>query len=302
MYAFFNQNKPNNYIVAENTGIRIRAHHPHGNSYINFLVEYDGEYLRCDIVGTKYQNRLEYCVGEFEGMLVPEPDNKFSRQAVKIMHENGIQLGYVPESYDGDCIRRNIDLPCQCHGILMKGDRGYYGIVAVPKPKVDFRDILDNAISHAVEVQDFTVHTMMRKFRMSQTEATDMLNKMVVMNVCRKTRHGYYIANGRTEEEMASIMSNAETFDIAGINFRGLNDQFLGLFDGMLYAEKDNEHDPYAVAIFKGSKHVGYIPRGNKAVWQRAIDNGGVLHCTGYINKGRNDGRTYYYGEITINK
>lgn len=301
-YAIFKPNDDKTTIGGNPTGIRIRAYHPNGNSYVSFLVDYDGEYFKCDIVGTKFQHGLEHCVGEFEGMLVPEPDNKFSRQAVKVVHENGTMLGYVPESYEGDCIRRGVDLPCRFHGMLKEGENGYYGIVAVPRPKVDFRLVFDKATAYAVELQDFTMQKMMKRFRMSQTEATDMLNKMVVRGVCSKTMHGYYTANGKTDDELEYMMGSAEVFDIVGTNFRGLNDQFLGLFDGLLYAERDNEHDPHAVAVFKGSKHVGYIPRDNKAIWQRAIDNGGTLKCTGYINKGYDDdeGRSYYYGEVRI--
>ena len=305
MYSIFNQDNTESNdgtIGGKPTGVKIRAYHPNGNSYVSFIVDYDGEYMQCNIVGTKFQHGLENCVGEFEGTLVPEPDNKFSRQAVKVVHENGTMLGYVPESYDGDCIRNGVDLPCRFHGMLKKGEKGYYGIVVVPRPRVGLRFLFDDVKAYAVEVQDVTEQSLMKQFRMSKTEATDMMNKMVVRGVCSKSKHGYYTANGKTDEELEYMVGSAEVFDIVGINFRGLTDQFLGLFDGLLYAERDNEHDQYAVSVFKGSKHVGYIPRDNKAIWLRAIDNGGTLKCTGYINKGYDDdeGRSYYYGEVRI--
>ena len=160
-----------------------------------------------------------------------------------------------------------------------------------------YHDLFSKAIKHVLAVQDFTAHTLMNEFGINQKDAEDIINKFVVMNVCNKTPHGYYTATCKTNGKLTALIARTHVFEIRGISYRDISDHYIGLFDGMLYAEKDNEHDPYAVAIFKGSKHVGYIPRGNKKIWQRVIDSGGVLHCKGYISK---NGTNYYYGEVSI--
>lgn len=136
LYSILTQdNTESNDGCVNETGIRIKTLHPHGNDYVSFRVDYDGEFIRCDIVGTKFRNQsqLAKCVGEFEGMLVHDPDNQHSSQAVKVVHNNGTHLGYIPETYEGDRIRFEKKLPCRFHGILRKSDGGYFGIVVVPR-------------------------------------------------------------------------------------------------------------------------------------------------------------------------
>jgi len=51
-------------------------------------------------------------------------------------------------------------------------------------------------------------------------------------------------------------------FDIAGANYRGNLDAYLGEFDGWLEPERNNPHDPSAVkVVHSNGKHVGYVPR-----------------------------------------
>lgn len=161
----------------------------------------------------------------------------------------------------------------------------------------EYHELFSKAIKHVLKVQDFTAHTLMNEFGIKQKDAEDLINKFVVMNVCNKTPHGYYTATCKTNGKLTALIARTHVFELRVISYRDITDQYVGLFDGMLYAEKDNEHDPYAVAVFKGSKHVGYIPRGNKKIWQMATESGGVLHCKGYISK---NGTSYYYGEVSI--
>lgn len=73
-------------------------------------------------------------------------------------------------------------------------------------------------------------------------------------------------------------------YNIAGINFRGLNTSHLGRFSGTLRLEEDNPHDPDAVAIYRGRKKVGYIPRSSSAAVHDDLQKeGGEANCEGYI-------------------
>ena len=112
---------------------KINIEHPYGNDYVKLTVTVpEGKrYIRCDIAGMKYRDGLDKCLGEFEGLLVPEPENPHDNQAVKILHPNGTHVGYIPRGYDGDQFRYDIVLPHMCQGIILEGESGYYGIVVV---------------------------------------------------------------------------------------------------------------------------------------------------------------------------
>lgn len=112
---------------------KINIEHPYGNDYVKLTVTVpEGKhYVRCDIAGMKYRTGLDKCVGEFEGLLVPEPENPHDSKAVKILHPNGTHVGYIPRGYDGDQFRYDIVLPHMCQGIILEGESGYYGIVVV---------------------------------------------------------------------------------------------------------------------------------------------------------------------------
>lgn len=92
------------------------------------------------------------------------------------------------------------------------------------------------------------------------------------------------------------------TFSIKGINFRDLDDSYLGDFTGTAKALRSNPHDPYAVGIYIGSRRVGFIPGGNAEVHALIIRNGGSVDASGFIAKGQDetDGRYFYWGKVTL--
>ena len=74
-------------------------------------------------------------------------------------------------------------------------------------------------------------------------------------------------------------------YSIAGINFRHLDYSHTGPFSGTVKVEPDNPHDSKAVAIFRGRKKVGYIPREfNEGVFYELQKKGGQDTCIGYIH------------------
>lgn len=73
-------------------------------------------------------------------------------------------------------------------------------------------------------------------------------------------------------------------FKIAGINLQKLTERNIGAFKGLLKSEDWNAYDPKAVAIYKGQKKVGYIPKEFSAsVFDSLKDGKGVCYGCIYI-------------------
>lgn len=91
-----------------------------------------------------------------------------------------------------------------------------------------------------------------------------------------------------------------EPIPIKGINFRDIDDSMIGDFEGYIRIQKSNRHDPYAIGVYKGRKRIGYLPRGNKELYQRLLEEGGKADAEGYIAKrvDEESGRKFYYGEV----
>ena len=51
-----------------------------------------------NIAGINYRGNLSAYVGNFNGVLVPEPTNEYDENAIMIKCEDGKHLGYVPEN------------------------------------------------------------------------------------------------------------------------------------------------------------------------------------------------------------
>lgn len=106
----------------------------------------------------------------------------------------------------------------------------------------------------------------------------------------------------RTKEVTKQTIQESETdgYSIKGINHCGLNDSALGDFIGTARALKSNSHDPYAIGIYIGSKRIGFLPGGNRELHERITALGGIVDADGYISKGNEDGRDFYYGKVNL--
>lgn len=95
-----------------------------------------------------------------------------------------------------------------------------------------------------------------------------------------------------------------EKMDMVGMKHRALGPNDLGKFEGYAEAEDDNEHDPYAIAIYREDyTHVGFLERGNSFLHDYISEQGGVVHCYGYIACGGFDEIGYpknYYAEVCV--
>ena len=92
-------------------------------------------------------------------------------------------------------------------------------------------------------------------------------------------------------------------YNLAGVNFRGLDEEDTGDFEGVIRREPNNKYDRNAVAVYVGEKKVGYIPRAKNAPVARFLERkGGEWPCTGYIATGYDEDReeNFFYGSVFI--
>ena len=75
----------------------------------------DTECLQTKIAGINYQRGISKYVGFFKGNIIPEPDNQFDKNALKVVHLDGKHLGYVPAEdikEVADLIKGDYPYPC----------------------------------------------------------------------------------------------------------------------------------------------------------------------------------------------
>jgi len=97
-----------------------------------------------------------------------------------------------------------------------------------------------------------------------------------------------------------------EEYSIKGINKSGIDDRYLGDFEGAAVAYRDNPHDPYAVGIYINDKRIGWLPAGSVGAHVAIMAAGGTVKVYGYIAKATEDdddenaGNEFYYGKVRL--
>lgn len=118
------------------------------------------------------------------------------------------------------------------------------------------------------------------------------------------TLQGYSLLTGDQEYYIGnkciglSPRKGYQKYSIAGVCYRNLPITSIGKFNGYAFAETDNEHDPYAIAIYNDAHtHLGFLPRGNRSLHSYIIKEGKKVHAYGYIGCDSNDNM---YGEVCV--
>lgn len=79
-------------------------------------------------------------------------------------------------------------------------------------------------------------------------------------------------------------------YKIAGISFQNLSNKDLGAFKGTIRREEWNAFDEKAIAIYRGSKKVGYIAKEDcDEILERLPNQGGKAVCYGCIYRWMED-------------
>lgn len=91
---------------------------------------------------------------------------------------------------------------------------------------------------------------------------------------------------------------------IKGLEYRNLNIQNVGKFDGYAKIEPDNPKDPLAIAVYReDGKLFGYVPcKQNISLHSYIASKGGYVHAYGYIKCYcyTNSGYIGWYGEVCV--
>ena len=99
-------------------------------------------YLRFKIAGLNYREGIGDYEGKFIGEVVPEPTNQYDPNAIKIVHQDGTFLGYVPAE-DTEKLREWVKntFPYKCYGEIFQDEdddeerKYYWGEVMVEEPE-----------------------------------------------------------------------------------------------------------------------------------------------------------------------
>lgn len=76
---------------------------------------YPGDTFEFVIAGTNYNDDIADYMGEFRGRLVPDPANEHDPNAIRVEHEDGGFVGYVPRKEQQELRDFKGHLPCPCY-------------------------------------------------------------------------------------------------------------------------------------------------------------------------------------------
>lgn len=86
-----------------------------------------GDIFEFTIAGTNYNDDIASYLGEFRGRLVPDPTNKHDPNAIRVEHEDGGFVGYVPRKDQQELREFKGELPCPCYCFVeFKSDDDFY--------------------------------------------------------------------------------------------------------------------------------------------------------------------------------
>ena len=78
-----------------------------------------------NIAGLTHRDNIDNYLGEFVGILQPEPTNPYDNNAIKVLASDGHHVGYVPKDMTAE-VRTNSDLPCACFCYIGDNNGKYF--------------------------------------------------------------------------------------------------------------------------------------------------------------------------------
>lgn len=83
-----------------------------------------GSVVEFPIAGVTFRSGVDAYLGEFVGRLVPEPNNPYDSNAIRIEASDGTKVGYVPKDRTYE-VRGYVKLPCSCCCFIARRDDHY---------------------------------------------------------------------------------------------------------------------------------------------------------------------------------
>jgi hypothetical protein len=95
------------------------------------------------IAGINFRHGIDKYIGDFEGRLIPEPDNEYDPNAIRIEHSDGHHLGYISSNqteYLRGLVKNMFPVSCTGHiseNVKSEENRKYYqGVIYVEIPTI----------------------------------------------------------------------------------------------------------------------------------------------------------------------
>ena len=92
-----------------------------------------GDYIQFPIAGLTHCENVDKYLGEFAGRLIPEPDNPFDSEAIKVVANDGSKVGYVPKDQT-QYVRAFTKLPCKCYAYIGKNNDVFFSCCYIISP------------------------------------------------------------------------------------------------------------------------------------------------------------------------
>ena len=77
--------------------------------------------LEISIAGINYRENMDKYIGTWEVTLVPDPENEYDPNAIKIVNADGVLFGFVPKDMT-DTVRKRTSLPAVGTAVIAKGE------------------------------------------------------------------------------------------------------------------------------------------------------------------------------------
>lgn len=92
-------------------------------------------FVQFNVAGVNFRGDLSDYLGEFVGRIEAEPDNEYDPNAIRVVHQDGRHIGYVPKNMTKE-VREFKELPCDCYCYVERrkdddGERFYFSLCYV---------------------------------------------------------------------------------------------------------------------------------------------------------------------------
>nr|WP_298672019.1 hypothetical protein [uncultured Prevotella sp.] len=122
------------------------------------------------------------------------------------------------------------------------------------------------------------------KFINLVNDASDI--KSILIDLKKKSEFPYNDISKIPEYGDGIDQNGKEYFKIQRINYKDLENSYIGSFKGYICPDKKDKEDIYAIAVYNDNKvKVGYVRSMNKPLYDFLTEKGGIVVIHGFIGK-----------------